>query len=303
MTKKPTLAFGKGLSAILADAAEVQLGKNKETAETPAEQTPASVSEIALTEIIPNPYQPRVTFDEDALKELAESIKALGIIQPLTLRQMPDGKYQIISGERRYRASKEAGLTSVPAYIRKADDGAMLEMAIVENIQRENLDAIETAIGFQRLIDECSLTQEAMASRVGKKRATITNYLRLLKLPPEIQKAVKAGLLSMGHAKVILGVEEPKMQLFLCEKVLVEGWSVRQLESYVHRLENPVKPAGKTTVQLSEKCRKISELIGGYFNGKVDIKQKSDGSGILKVNFKNEAQMEKFLSALESINR
>lgn len=303
MTKKPTLAFGKGLSAILADAAEVKLGKSQEMTEAPAEYTPTSVSEIPLSDIIPNPYQPRVTFDEDALKELADSIKALGIIQPLTLRQMPDGKYQIISGERRYRASKAAGLTTVPAYIRKADDGAMLEMAIVENIQRENFDAIETAVGFQRLIDECSLTQEAMALRVGKKRATITNYLRLLKLPPEIQKAVKTGLLSMGHAKVLLGIDDTDKQLLLCEKALTGGWSVRQLEDYIHRMQNPVKPSEKAASQVSYKCRRISEIIGGYFDGKVDIKQKTDGSGTMKINFKSEAQMEQFLNALQSIEK
>ena len=187
MAQRP--ALGKGLGALLGDIDAAPVAQEPRIATvTVAADSPVAVNEIGLDKIVPNPFQPRLNFDEEALSELSESIRTLGIIQPLTLREMPEGRYQIISGERRFRAARMAGLTQVPAYIRKADDAAMLEMAIVENIQRENLDAIETALGFQRLIDECSLTQEAMALRVGKKRATITNYLRLLNLPPEIQR-------------------------------------------------------------------------------------------------------------------
>lgn len=294
------MAFGKGLSAMLEDAAAVQFNRPqpvpvKEDSVTSA----AAVAEIPLDRIIPNPFQPRLTFDEDALQELADSIKVLGIIQPLTLRLMPDGRYQIISGERRYRASLAAGLQSVPAYVRKADDGAMLEMAIVENIQRENLDAIETALGFQRLIDECELTQEAMAIRVGKKRATVTNYLRLLKLPPEIQKAIKTGSISAGHAKALLGIEDSKLQVKLCEQTMANDWSVRQLEEKIRRISTEAG-ARKPSAPLSAGLQKASEAVGKYFDGKVAIKANGKGGGTMTVKFKNAAQMEKFIGALNN---
>lgn len=290
------MAFGKGLGAMLEDAAS-QLNR-MQTAE---EQAPsaASVTEIPIDKIIPNPYQPRLTFDEEALAELSDSIKVLGIIQPLTLRLMPDGRYQIISGERRYRASLAAGLKSVPAYIRKADDAAMLEMAIVENIQRENLDAIETAIGFQRLIDECELTQEAMAIRVGKKRATVTNYLRLLRLPPEIQKAIKVEKISAGHAKALLGLEAAEEQIKFCEQTIVNDWSVRQLEDKIRRAHEAAQKKGEAGAsELPEGLKKASETVGRFFGGKVAIKTNGKGGGTMTVKFKNEAQMEQFLKAI-----
>ncbi len=290
------MAFGKGLGAMLEDAAS-QLNR----IQTTDEQAPsaASVTEIPIDKIIPNPYQPRMTFDEEALAELSESIKVLGIIQPLTLRLMTDGRYQIISGERRYRASLAAGLKSVPAYIRKADDAAMLEMAIVENIQRENLDAIETAIGFQRLIDECELTQEAMAIRVGKKRATVTNYLRLLRLPPEIQKAIKVEKISAGHAKALLGLEDAEEQIKLCEQTIVNDWSVRQLEERIRRAHEAAQEKSVAGVhELPEGLKKASEAVGRFFAGKVTIKTNGKGGGTMTVKFKNEAQMEQFLNAI-----
>ena len=298
MAKKP-MAFGKGLSAMLEDAAAVQFNRPQPASgKANPEASAAAVNEIPLDKIIPNPYQPRLTFDEDALQELADSIKVLGIIQPVTLRLMPDGRYQIISGERRYRASLAAGLQSIPAYVRKADDGAMLEMAIVENIQRENLDAIETALGFQRLIDECELTQEAMAIRVGKKRATVTNYLRLLKLPPEIQKAIKTGSISAGHAKALLGIEDSKLQVKLCEQVVANDWSVHQLEERIRRI---AAGAGtkKQSAPLSEGLQKAFETVGKYFDGKVAIKANGKGGGTMTVKFKNTAQMEKFIGAFK----
>ena len=297
-------ALGKGLGALLADAQYIQDAAPKNpVATTPA--GPATVSEILLENIVPNPYQPRVTFDEEALEELSESIKVLGIIQPLTLRQTSPGKYQIISGERRYRASIAAGLKSVPAYVRKADDAAMLEMAIVENIQRENLDAIETALSFQRLIDECNLTQEAMALRVGKKRATVTNYLRLLKLPEEIQKAVKVGKISTGHAKALLGVEDLEAQLVLCENTIKEDWSVRTLEQKVASLgRKPRKAAAAAAAEKAgedfpELYYSVAEEIGKHFGNNVAFRKAPKGGGSITIRFENDSQVEEFLKALK----
>ena len=291
MAKKSSMAFGKGLSAILAEAAEVQLGRQLET------NAPglSSVSEIPLDKIVPNPWQPRAEFNAESLEELAASIKALGIIQPVTLRQMADGKYQIISGERRFRAAKLAGLKSLPAYIRKADDGAMLEMALVENIQRENLDPIETALAYRRLIEECKLTQEAMADRVGKKRTTVTNYLRLLKLPPEVQKALKAGLIDAGHAKALLGVEGRASQLELCEKTVINGWSVRRLEEIIRSLGTT-----RPSVIVRDSYIEAAEKIRGFYDGKVSVTQNRQGGGSLTIKFKDEEQLERFLKAFES---
>lgn len=288
-------ALGRGLGALLADANEIQSGSIHRST---AVGGPASVTEIPIEMIIPNPYQPRATFDEEALAELADSIRILGIIQPLTLRQTGPESYQIISGERRYRASKIAGLKSVPAYIRKADDAAMLEMAIVENIQRENLDAIETALSFQRLIDECNLTQEAMAVRVGKKRATVTNYLRLLRLPDEIQKAVKVGRISVGHAKVLLGVEDPEVQLSLCESAIRGDWSVRQMEQKVAALSKAPKDSAREDT-LPEMYYALAENIGRHFNNNVAIKRSAKGSGTITIRFKNDKEVEAFLNSIK----
>ncbi len=290
MAKKPSMAFGKGLSAILAEAAEVQLGRQTETGVPGL----SSVTEISLDKIVPNPFQPRTAFNQEALEELAASIRSLGIIQPVTLRQGADGKYQIISGERRFRAAKLAGLKTIPAYVRKADDGAMLEMALVENIQRENLDPIETALAYRRLIEECKLTQEAMADRVGKKRTTVTNYLRLLKLPPEVQKALKAGLIDTGHAKALLGVENRASQLELCEKAIINGWSVR-------RLEEIIRNAGTTrpSVIVRDCYIEAAEKVRSFYDGKVSVSQNRQGGGSLTIKFKDEKQLERFLKAFE----
>jgi len=291
-------ALGKGLGAILGDYQETQ--KPTTVQPRPAVTTgPTAVSEVPVSKIVPNPYQPRLTFDEEALEELADSIRTLGIIQPITLRKMGDGTYQIISGERRFRASQRAGLTSVPAYVRKADDAAMLEMAIVENIQRENLDAIETALGFQRLIDECSLTQEAMAIRVGKKRATVTNYLRLLKLPPEIQKAIKIGAISTGHAKALLSLEAPEAQLSFCEKTIKEDLSVRALEEKIQKfLKGPQEK--KLSPALGDNLDRLLEKVG-KIGGNAAIKRSGAGS-VLTVKFKDDAEAEQFLRNIEKLN-
>ena len=280
MAKKEVL--GKGLSALIPNVG------------------PATVTGIKLSDIIPNPYQPRDTFDEEALSELAASIKALGIIQPLTLRRIAGGKYQIISGERRFRAAGMAGLESVPAYIRQADDTAMLEMAIVENIQRENLDAIETALSFQRLMDECNLTQEEMAERVGKKRATIANFLRLLKLPEDIQKELKLGRISVGHAKAILSVEDPKMQIQLCRQATEAGWSVRQMESKVslgqRKKESPVPEKA-----LPELYSSLGKAFERRFGSKASLKRSSNGNVTMTVRFKDDRQASLFFETLKTL--
>ncbi|NJO70351.1 MAG: ParB/RepB/Spo0J family partition protein [Bacteroidetes bacterium] len=220
IAKKSSL--GRGLGALIED---VESSK-------PAENV-ASINDIEIRSIEINPFQPRKTFDEEALMELSASIKQLGIIQPITVRKIDNDKYQLITGERRFRASQMAGLQTIPAYIRNADDQAMLELALVENIQREDLDAIEIAISYQRLIDECSLTQEDMSDRVGKKRSTIANYLRLLKLPAEIQAGIRHKKITMGHARALVNVDDAEKQLSIYHHVIEEGLSVRSTEDIV----------------------------------------------------------------------
>ena len=288
-------ALGRGLGALLGE------DTLKETRQIHRiiRGNPAAVAGIPLDQIVPNPYQPREDFDPEALQELAGSIRTLGIIQPLTLRQTGPTSYQIISGERRYRAAKAAGLTEVPAYIRQADDAAMLEMAIVENIQREDLDPVETALSFQRLIDECNLTQEAMALRVGKKRTTITNYLRLLRLPDTVQKALKDGKISVGHAKVLLGVEDAALQDRLCDSIIRNDWSVRRLEQKLQSLSRKESPAPEAE-DLPEVYYALAERVGRHFDGNVAVRRDAKGGGTITIRFGNQSQVEAFL---EDLNR
>ncbi len=287
-------ALGRGLGALLGD----DMLQDTRVIHQVAGGNPAAVSEIPLSEIVPNPRQPRDTFNGEALEELAASIRTLGIIQPLTLRQTGPHSYQIISGERRYRAAKAAGLVSVPAYIRQADDSGMLEMAIVENIQREDLDPVETALSFQRLIEECNLTQEAMALRVGKKRTTITNYLRILGLPDEMQKALKTGTISMGHAKTLAGVDDPARQHRLFQGVLKEGWSVRQLEKKAQEPEAAPAAPTATSPERPALYETLQERLGRHFDGRVSIRLKEQGGGSINIRFTDESQVEDFLKAL-----
>jgi ParB family chromosome partitioning protein len=240
-----------------------------------------------------------MTFDQEALEELSESIKTLGLIQPITVRRKQDGIYQIISGERRFRASRLAGFTMIPAYIRDANDQGMLEMAIVENIQRENLDPIEVAMSYQRLIEECNLTQEQMAIRVGKKRASVTNFLRLLKLPAKIQHDLKVGLLSVGHAKVILGVEDKNLQEHLCDLVVKEGLSVRQLEEKIAKLCEPKKKVQEEAQDLPDEYFRVLEIVGKYFENNISLKRSNTGKGSMTIHFNSDQEVQKFLKALE----
>lgn len=304
MAKVQRNALGRGLSALLQDAEEIQ---HKSTTPTEAGKLLSAGTQLPLALIEPNPYQPRVTFDEEAIEELSESIKILGIIQPITVRKTENGKFQIISGERRFRAAKKAGLTTIPAYVREADDAGMLEMAIVENIQRENLDAIETALSFQRLIDECSLTQEQMADRVGKKRATVTNYLRLLNLPVEIQKALKIGKLSVGHAKALLSLPSEESQLDLCGKCIENDWSVRKLEEMARKVtDSNDTPSDSEQVSeerpLPDEYYKVLEIVGKYFHNNISLKRTANGSGKITIRFKNDDEIARFLRALNKEN-
>ena len=309
MAQKPQRGLGKGLSALLGENADIESFRkpvgyvNKEIvtdSETPAAS--GDVLRIPVRIIEPNPFQPRLTFDQEALEELAESIRTLGLIQPITVRRTSDGKYQIISGERRFRASKLAGMEMIPAYIRDTNDPGMLEMAIVENVQREDLDPIETALGYQRLIDECDLTQEQMAQRVGKKRASVTNYLRLLKLPAKVQHDLKVGLISVGHAKVLLSAEDEKIQEQLCDMVIKEDLSVRQLEEKVRKIEKPghAETPYNESEDLPEVYYKVLEYMGRYFGDNISLKRNSAGKGSITLRFESDEEMTNLLKALES---
>ena len=298
--------MGKGLSALLGDGDLTQIRKPVEYVnKSVSSEEPRSGAEIMLIPvdmIEPNPFQPRMTFDNEALEELADSIRTLGLIQPVTVRRKSADRYQIISGERRFRACRMAGMQEIPAYIREANDQGMLEMAIVENIQREDLDPIEVAMSYQRLIEECSLTQEQMAFRVGKKRASVTNYLRLLKLPAKIQHDLKVGLLSVGHAKVLLGVEDTAMQEKLCDMVIREGLSVRQLEERIGRLGNDSAKKENLAQDLPEDWCHLLEVVGRYVRNDISLKRNSHGKGSMTIRFDSDEEVRNFLKAIENIN-
>jgi ParB family chromosome partitioning protein len=305
MSKKK--ALGRGLSALLSDS---PADEKLEVDSYPISSTPAAshksptagVTEIPLEEIEVNPFQPRSHFDQEALLELAESIQVHGIIQPITVRRLTDHQYQLISGERRYQAAKLAGLKAIPVYIRSANDQQMLEMALIENIQRENLNAIEIALSYQRLMSECSLKQEELGERVGKNRTTVTNYLRLLKLPPDIQIAVRDNKLSMGHARAIINVENPEQQLYIFKKTLSEDLSVRKVEELVRDLaqKNEAKKESQATA-TSPASREIAQLqsrLSSHFGTRVVVK--SDGKkGDIKIPFLSVEDLNRILDILK----
>ena len=273
--------LGRGLDAIF--------GTEKVAVKT----TPMTqMTEIAISQIIPNPTQPRTQFDEEALKELSDSIKQLGIIQPITVKKQ-DEKYIIISGERRWRASQLAGLTTLPAYIREVDDENLHAMALVENIQRQDLNAIEIALGMQRLIDECNLTQEAMAEKVGKKRSTVSNYMRLLSLPSEVQLALKEGLITMGHAKAIAGISEDR-QLWALKKCIKKALSVRQAEELARKLALPIN-ADIAEEEYPESYSRLVEQLEPYFSDRISIKRGKNGGGKIVIDFSSDADIDSFI--------
>lgn len=291
--------LGRGLSALLQGAEPHEL-----LTPEAAEKKPAGVAAIPINLIKTNPYQPRTEFDQDAIDELAESISELGIIQPITVRKTDDGNYQLISGERRLRASKQAGLKEIPAHVRTADDQGMLEMAIVENIQRENLNAMEVALSLKRLAEECDLTQEQLSERVSKKRSTITNYLRLLKLPAEIQAAIRENKISMGHAKALINVPSEKQQVALLEHILKNDLSVRAVEELVKtdKETGGNDRKSKKSESSSEDHFKFAghiEKLVDYLQAHVEIREGKKGDGRITISFADEAELQRILSLLE----
>lgn len=296
MSKRP--ALGKGLGALLQNAdTDITSGKSQKS----EENVVGAVASIAISDIEANPFQPRTQFEKDALLELSRSIKELGIIQPVTVRKLGYGKYQLISGERRFRASQVAGLTEVPAFIRIANDQEMLEMALVENIQRQDLDAIEVAFSYQKLIEECNLTQEQMSDRVGKKRSTVANYLRLLKLPAEIQLSIRTKDISMGHARAIVNIDDEKKQLDIARRVVKEGLSVRQVEEIVKgkkqaEKELQLKKGGKTELSFSQ--QKLQEDLTEFLRTNVQLQANAKGKGKLVIPFASEKELERIAELL-----
>jgi len=287
-------ALGRGLGALID-------GVEKEVLEKKVEAN----MEISVNSIEANPFQPRTTFDEQALEELAASVKKLGIVQPLTVREIGPGKYQLIAGERRLRAAKLAGLSHVPAYVRTADDQAMLELALVENIQREDLDAVEVAISFQRLIEECRLTQEQLSDRVGKQRSTVANYLRLLKLPAEIQLGIKNKNLMMGHARTLVNIDDPKKQINVYYQIIDGQLSVRQAEDLVRHLQtekikDPEKVERKK--KLNNDFTQLSDHLNKLFSAKVNFRINEKGKGKIVIPFETTEEMERILGVFDRLN-
>ncbi|PDH47257.1 MAG: chromosome partitioning protein ParB [Bacteroidetes bacterium MED-G21] len=299
---KQKKALGRGLSAILSNPkTDITQTTTKNITATPL----GAVGQIKLNTIQVNPFQPRTHFNKEALQELSLSIKELGVIQPITVRKLGYDKYQLISGERRLRASKLAGLNSIPAYIRVANDQEMLEMALVENIQRKNLDALEIALSYQLLIDECQLTQEKLSQRVGKKRSTVTNYLRLLRLNPIIQAGIQDQMIGIGHAKTLLNIEDEKLQLQLYKDIISNSLSVRQTETMAKKLKssdaelkNKSKLPHKTPPPFS--IQKLSNEFERRTNCKTEINMQKNGKGKLIVSFKNEEQLQQLIKCLQS---
>jgi ParB family chromosome partitioning protein len=277
--------LGRGLDAIFGGESPVVKAK-------PMSQ----MAEIAVKDIIPNPTQPRRNFDEEALAELADSIRTLGVIQPITVKPTSNGQYIIISGERRWRASQMAGVELLPAYIREVDDTNLHAMAIVENVQRQDLNAIEIALSLQRLVDECGLTQDALAEKVGMKRSTVSNYMRLLRLPDEVQLALKEGVISMGHAKAIAGAEDKK-QTSLLRKCVKKDLSVRQMEALVRSLAEgcPKSAAATDDEEYPEAYLRLVEQLEKFFSQDISIKRGKNGGGKIVIGFDNDADVERFI--------
>ncbi len=286
MVKRNVL--GRGLGALIDDAEKMQNG--------------AGMSEIKLSEIEVNPFKPRSNFDEIALNELAASIREIGLIQPITLRKIAKDKYQIIAGERRFRAAQIAGLNSIPAYIRKAKDDRMLEMALIENIQREDLDAIEIALSYQRLMDELEFTQEELSSRIGKQRSTIANYLRLLKLPAVIQKGLVEKQISMGHARAIINIDESETQIMIFEQIGKYGFSVRKVEEIVRDYNNKEDQDSASTKKqkFPKEFQIIKKQLDKIFKSQIDFSMNDKGKGKITIPFKSKKELERIVKIIEN---
>ncbi len=289
-------ALGRGLDALISTEEEVHTSGS------------SSISEVPVFKIKANPNQPRREFSPEALQELADSIRQIGIIQPITLRLMEDGSYQIIAGERRWRASQMAGLTTIPAYIRTADDENMMQMALVENIQREDLNAIEIALAYQSLIEQYNLTQDKLSEKVGKKRATVANCLRLLKLPAQVQMALKNKEIDQGHARALLGLDKPSLQVKLFNEIRERGYSVRQVEEMVKALNNgETLKSGRHTLRdkgakrLPEEYNELRARLSGVFGTKVQMTCSQQGKGKISIPFESEEQLERIIAAIDKM--
>ena len=287
MAQKKYPSLGRGLDALI-------------STDTVKTEGSSSISEIAISLIKANPNQPRREFDPEALQELADSIKEIGIIQPITLRKMDDGTYQIIAGERRFRASQLAGLTTVPAYIRTADDENVMEMALVENIQREDLNSMEIALAYQHLLEEYDLTQERLSERVGKKRTTVANYLRLLKLPAQIQMALKNRELDMGHARALLALDNPVEQINLFQEIQTLGYSVRKVEEIVKKSKQKANP-NKEQGSPSSDYDILKRHLANFFQTDVQLTCNPKGKGKIAISFKNEEELERIIALLDKL--
>jgi ParB family chromosome partitioning protein len=294
-TKKQ--ALGRGLSALLKDPQnDIKSAEDKN-----ADKLVGHIVELELDAIEVNPFQPRTSFNEESLRELASSIRELGVIQPITVRKLDYNKYQLVSGERRFRASKLVGLETIPAYIRIANDQESLEMALVENIQRQDLDPIEISLSYQRLIDEINLTQEQLSERIGKNRSTIANYLRLLKLDPIVQTGMRDGFLSMGHGRALINIEDPQVQLEVYEKILANSLSVRETEKLVRNLQEG-KPEAKTTASTPVVSRDVKKSIKEFsekLGAKVDVKVSKKGNGKLIIPFTSEEDLNRIKKIIQ----
>lgn len=287
MAQKKYPSLGRGLDALI----------STDTVQT---EGSSSISEIAISHIKANPNQPRREFDPEALQELADSIKEIGIIQPITLRKMDDGTYQIIAGERRFRASQLAGLTTVPAYIRTADDENVMEMALIENIQREDLNSMEIALAYQHLLEEYDLTQERLSERVGKKRTTVANYLRLLKLPAQIQMALKNRELDMGHARALLSLDSPVEQIQLFQDIQIFGYSVRKVEDIVKKKKEKAA-AKKSEKKTASDYDILKKHLANFFQTDVQLTCSAKGKGKIAISFKNEEELERIIALLDKL--
>lgn len=294
MASKKPITPGRGLDAILGSIDVNTLGSNES-------DVTASISMVAVRDIETNPFQPRKEFDETALQELAQSIREQGVITPITVRRMPDGKYQLIAGERRFRASQLAGLTELPAYIRIATDGQMMEMALVENIQRENLNAMEIALSYNALVEECRLTHEQLSQRVGKDRSTITNYLRLLNLPAETQLALSSGQISMAHARALINVEDPEQHLAILHDIVNRHLSVHQTEQMVKAAKAAEKPKAPTAkAELPAVHTVAQSQLRQMLSSDVEIKRSRRGKGTMTIHFNNDEDFERIVKLLNN---
>ncbi|MET7259521.1 ParB/RepB/Spo0J family partition protein [Dyadobacter jiangsuensis] len=297
-TKKMT-GLGRGLGALLQDSEKINTPRSN-TRISPAEII-GSMNEIDVSQIEANPYQPRTKFDQESLEELADSIRVQGIIQPITVRQLSEDSYQLISGERRLQASRSLGMSTIPAYIRTANDQQMLEMALIENIQRENLNAIEIALSYQRLILECSLKQEELGARVGKNRTTVNNYIRLLKLPPVIQASLRDDKISMGHARALITINSDQSQLKIFNQIIEEGWSVRKVEDEVRKLGmmSSIPVESKKQPTINQEIKSLQFQLSSFFGAKVSVKSNEQHKGEIKIPFGSQDELKKILETLK----